>query len=80
MTSSLLISELSALIQDSKRKFPELKNVCIWAVLSLVSVLTVYEAAEKSLNELKSLSNTSETQLAAGDFAIVSDILRKAQY
>ena len=71
MTSSLLLSELSALVQDSKRKFPELKSVSIEALSSSCQSLNSYEAAEKSLNELKSLSNISEHQLAAGDSASI---------
>jgi hypothetical protein len=49
MTAQILAAELGNLIQDSKRKFTELRN-----------------AAEKSLQDLKSLPNTSEVQLAAG--------------
>ena len=49
MTAQILASELSTLIQDSKRKNTELRT-----------------AAEKSLQDLKALPNTSEAQLAAG--------------
>jgi len=49
MTATLLSSELTNLISESKRKNAELRN-----------------AAEKSLQELKSLPATSEQQLAAG--------------
>ncbi|KAI9846108.1 MAG: hypothetical protein M1837_004364 [Sclerophora amabilis] len=48
MTAQILSSELANLIQESKRRNPELRN-----------------AAENSLEELKSLPSTSETQLAA---------------
>ncbi|KAF2094497.1 endosomal peripheral membrane protein-like protein [Rhizodiscina lignyota] len=48
MTAQILNSELSNLVQESKRKNPELRN-----------------AAEKSLQDLKSLSVTSESQLSA---------------
>ncbi|KAL8734245.1 MAG: hypothetical protein Q9181_003291 [Wetmoreana brouardii] len=48
MTAQILSSELLNLIQESKRKHPDLRN-----------------AAEKSLNDLKTLPNTSELQLAA---------------
>ena len=49
MTAQLLTSELSTLVQESKRKNPDLKA-----------------AAEKSLNDLKSLPRTSEAQVTAG--------------
>ena len=49
MTAQLLTSELSTLVQESKRKNPDLKA-----------------AAEKSLNDLKSLPRTSEAQITAG--------------
>lgn len=49
MTATLLSSELSTLISDSKRKNPDLRN-----------------AAERSLQELRSLPATSEQQIAAG--------------
>ncbi|KAI9674789.1 MAG: hypothetical protein M1817_001693 [Caeruleum heppii] len=48
MTAQILSSELSVLIQESKRKNAELRT-----------------AAEESLEQLKSLHATSETQLAA---------------
>lgn len=48
MAALMLTTELSTLIQDSKRKNPDLRN-----------------AADKSLNDLKALPNTSEAQLAA---------------
>jgi Dimerisation and cyclophilin-binding domain of Mon2/Guanine nucleotide exchange factor in Golgi transport N-terminal len=47
MTATILQSELSSLIQDSKKKSPDVRN-----------------AAEKSLGDLKSISITSEAQLA----------------
>ncbi|KAI9761392.1 MAG: E2 ubiquitin-conjugating protein mms2 [Chaenotheca gracillima] len=56
MTAQLLLSELQNLIQESKRKSPELRS-----------------AAEKSLEELKSLPATSETQFAA-------DLSRRANF
>ncbi|KAF2761974.1 endosomal peripheral membrane protein-like protein [Pseudovirgaria hyperparasitica] len=56
MTAQLLTSELTNLIQDAKRKNPDLKN-----------------AAEKSLQELKSLHVTSEEQLTA-------DLVRRPQF
>ena len=49
MTAQLLTSELSTLVQESKRKNPDIKA-----------------AAEKSLNDLKSLPRTSEAQITAG--------------
>ncbi|KAF2145821.1 uncharacterized protein K452DRAFT_265191 [Aplosporella prunicola CBS 121167] len=48
MTAQILSSELTNLIQESKRKNSDLRN-----------------AADKSLQELKSLPSTSEAQLAA---------------
>ncbi|KAG9230550.1 endosomal peripheral membrane protein-like protein [Amylocarpus encephaloides] len=48
MTAQILSSELSNLIQESKRKHADLRN-----------------AAEKSLDELKSLRSTSEAQIVA---------------
>jgi hypothetical protein len=56
MTATILQSELSSLIQDSKRKSPDIRN-----------------AAEKSLGELKSISITSEAQLAG-------DLLRRPHF
>ena len=49
MTAQLLTAELSTLVQESKRKNPDLRA-----------------AAEKSLNDLKSLPRTSEAQITAG--------------
>ncbi|KAG9244804.1 endosomal peripheral membrane protein-like protein [Calycina marina] len=48
MATQTLVSELTNLIQESKRKHTELRN-----------------AAEKSLDEIKALRSTSETQTAA---------------
>jgi hypothetical protein len=56
MTATILQSELSSLIQDSRRKSPDVRN-----------------AAEKSLADLKSISITSEAQLAG-------DLLRKPHF
>lgn len=56
MTATILQSELLSLIQDSKKKNPDVKN-----------------AAEKSLGELKSISVTSEAQLAG-------DLLRRPYF
>ncbi|GME65797.1 Armadillo-like helical protein [Neofusicoccum parvum] len=49
MTSQILSSELANLVNESKRKNPDLRN-----------------AADKSLQDLRSLPSTSEAQLAAG--------------
>ncbi|KAL8729309.1 MAG: hypothetical protein Q9166_004806 [cf. Caloplaca sp. 2 TL-2023] len=64
MTSQLLSSELTTLIQESKRKNPDLRH-----------------AAEKALNDLKALPNTSEAQLTAGEVKVslassISDFIR----
>ena len=56
MTATILLSELSSLIQDSKRKNPEVRNT-----------------AERSLGELKTISITSEAQLAG-------DLLRRLTF
>jgi len=56
MTATILQSELSSLIQDSRKKSPDVRN-----------------AAEKSLGDLKSISITSEAQLAG-------DLLRKPHF
>ena len=56
MTATILQSELSSLIQDSKKKYPDVRN-----------------AAEKSLGDLKTLSITSEAQLAG-------DLFRRLQF
>ena len=49
MTAHFIGNELNTLIQETKRKLPNVKS-----------------AAEKSLQELKSLPSTSEKQLTAG--------------
>jgi len=59
MTAQILAAELGNLIQDSKRKNPELRT-----------------AAETALKDLKSLSNTSEAQLSAGEIASCLSVRR----
>ncbi|KAL1622570.1 Endocytosis and vacuole integrity protein [Neofusicoccum ribis] len=56
MTSQILSSELANLVNESKRKNPDLRN-----------------AADKSLQDLRSLPSTSEAQLAA-------DLARRTQF
>ncbi|GME34657.1 Armadillo-like helical protein [Neofusicoccum parvum] len=53
MTSQILSSELANLVNESKRKNPDLRN-----------------AADKSLQDLRSLPSTSEAQLAAGWYCL----------
>ena len=67
MNSQTLQVQLSSLIQESKRKHSDLRNVSTTIVgEDLGSELTPQQAAEHSLGELKSLPSTSETQVAAG--------------
>jgi hypothetical protein len=65
MTAQILASELTNLIQESKRKHIDLRNVSL-RVSPFWPLLTSYEAAEKSMEELKGLRSTSEAQIAAG--------------
>lgn len=70
MNSQTLQSELSSLIQESKRKQSDLRNVSSPMVNDCFEKeLISGQAAEHSLGELKSLPSTSETQLAAGLFS-----------
>lgn len=67
MTAQILTSELSNLIQESKRKNSELRNVCVPIIkCPAVLISTHHQAAEKSLDDLKGLRVTSEAQIAAG--------------
>lgn len=82
MTAQLLASELSNLIQESKRKHNDLRQVprppFLLSFLSCLSRLLVVgfpipvfftdtsQAAEKSLDELKSLKTTTEAQIGSG--------------
>lgn len=81
MTAQLLASELSNLIQESKRKHNDLRQVPRLLFLSLPSFFSsllvagvsnscvftdTSQAAEKSLDELKSLKTTTEAQIGSG--------------
>lgn len=68
MTAQVLSAELTNLIQESKRKNSELRNVGFQRVESPSpsTLISTLKAAEKSLQDLKSLPSTSEEQLAAG--------------
>jgi hypothetical protein len=85
MTSQLLASELANLIQESKRKHndlrqvrniapllrtvPELQNgAATPPPLPPTADLTDKQAADKSLDELRSLKTSSEAQTAEGVF------------
>ena len=74
MATQTLISELTNLIQESKRKHTELRNVGIWVYeymrLHYVYSWPPWQAAEKSLEELKALRSTSEAQIAAGKWGM----------
>ncbi len=74
MTAQILASELGNLIQESKRKHSDLRNVseAYAALLHLFPFALAnrtIQAAERSLDELKSLRSTSEAQIAAGEFS-----------
>ncbi len=68
MTAQLLTSELSTLIQETKRKNPELRSVRCEILNCRKRRKTDgnVQAAEKSLTDLRSLPRTSEAQIAAG--------------
>lgn len=74
MTSQLLATELANLIQESKRKHNDLRQVRTVPlsqprasrVLSSTRSLKCRQAAEKSLDELKSLRGPSEGQISDG--------------
>lgn len=66
MTAQVLASELSSLVQESKRKNPEIRTVRLENNMFQVFPADGSQAAEKSLNDLKSLPQTSEAQLSAG--------------
>ena len=67
MTAQILASELGNLIQESKRKHADLRNVSLCIRICLCGRLAnMCKAAEKSLEELKGLRSTSEAQIAAG--------------
>ena len=64
MTTQLLATELANLIQESKRKNNDLRQVNFYShwfqcILSFAN-LEPSQAAEKSLEELKGLGNVSE--------------------
>lgn len=66
MTAQLLTNELSSLIQESKRRNQDLRNVSHSVILGKVYNAEFQKAAEKSLAEIKALLNRSEAQLASG--------------
>lgn len=66
MTAQLLASELSSLVQESKRKNQEIRAVRFGDNTIRIFPADLSQAAEKSLNDLKSLPQTSEAQLSAG--------------
>lgn len=82
MSAQILSSDLNNLIADSKRKLPDLRHVSepahstnLWMLRSSNffcefyvwdGLLTFFQAAEKSLSDLKALPATSEAQLSAG--------------
>lgn len=67
MTAQILASELGNLIQESKRKNNDLRIVSLCTAFgSRPCTNSSDKAAEKSLEELKSLRTTSEAQISAG--------------
>lgn len=66
MTAQLLTHELSSLIQESKRRNQDLRNVSNFVIMGKVCNAEFHKAAEKSLIEIKALLNRSEAQLASG--------------
>ncbi len=67
MAAQVLHTELASLVQESKKKYPDLRNVPLpIPYKAAYSNQFSTQAAESSLNELKALPNTSEAQLAAG--------------
>lgn len=70
MSGQALQAELTSLAQEAKRKNPEIRTVCgIDCVLGNTCSDAV-QAAEKSLQDLKSITVTSEAQLAAGEMRL----------
>lgn len=70
MSAQLLATELNNLITESKRKHQDLRQVRkrLHESGHVLTVLTAgFQAAEKSLEELKSLRVTNEAQFGAGE-------------
>jgi hypothetical protein len=66
MIAPILISELTNLIQESKRKNQELKHVSPHEANEGFKLTNCNQAAETSLTELKGFPTTSEKQIASG--------------
>lgn len=73
MSAQLLTTELNNLITESKRKHQDLRQVKQSLIPSIcISSNPVRQAAEKSLEELKSLRVSNEAQFGAGEQAFTS--------
>lgn len=66
MTTQLLATELANLIQESKRKHNDLRQVRVRVSSHLAHTHRGHQAAEKSLDELKQLGNISEQAVPTG--------------
>lgn len=76
MSAQILSAELTTLISESKRKLPEIRTVRrVGRGIIRMYADQLVQAAEKSLQDLKSLPVTSETQLSAGMFVMSANVL-----
>ena len=66
MTTQLLATELANLIQESKRKHNDLRQVRVRVSSHFAHAHRGHQAAEKSLDELKQLGNISEQAVPTG--------------